>query len=95
MTGEYFSCYPLRNEIKEDTDFMSNISHELRTPINIFYSTIQLLDISLLKTDRDFKETYEKYRRTLHVNCKRMLRLINNVVDISKIETGILKGKCK
>ena len=78
---------------KEKTDFMSNISHELRTPINIFYSTIQLLDISLLKTDRDFKETYEKYRRTLHVNCKRMLRLINNVVDISKIETGILKGK--
>ena len=78
---------------KEKTDFMSNICHELRTPINIFYSTIQLLDISLLKTDRDFKETYEKYRRTLHVNCKRMLRLINNVVDISKIETGILKGK--
>ena len=78
---------------KEKTDFMSNISHELRTPINIFYSTIHLRDISLLKTDRDFKETYEKYRRTLHVNCKRMLRLINNVVDISKIETGILKGK--
>lgn len=78
---------------EEKTDFMSNISHELRTPINIFYSTIQLLDISLLKSDKDFKEIYEKYRRTLHVNCKRMLRLINNVVDISKIETGILKGK--
>ena len=78
---------------KEKTDFMSNISHELRTPINIFYSTIQLLDISLLKVDKDFREIYEKYRKTLHVNCKRMLRLINNVVDISKIETGILKGK--
>ncbi len=78
---------------KEKTEFVSNISHELRTPINIFYSTIQLLDISLLKSDKDFKSTYEKYRKTLHTNCKRMLRLINNVVDISKIETGILKGK--
>ena len=78
---------------KEKTEFMSNISHELRTPINIFYSTIQLLDISLMKPDKDFKSMYEKYRKTLHVNCKRMLRLINNVVDISKIETGILKGK--
>ena len=78
---------------KEKTEFMSNISHELRTPINIFYSTIQLLDISLVKTDKDFRKIYEKYKRTLHVNCKRMLRLINNVVDISKIETGILKGK--
>ena len=78
---------------KEKTEFMSNISHELRTPINIFYSTIQLLDISLLKVDKDFRQIYKKYRKTLHVNCKRMLRLINNVVDISKIETGILKGK--
>ncbi|MCC3670094.1 sensor histidine kinase [Terrisporobacter mayombei] len=78
---------------KEKTEFMSNISHELRTPINIFYSTIQLLDISLLKSEKDFREVYAKYKRTLHVNCKRMLRLINNVVDISKIETGILKGK--
>lgn len=78
---------------KEKTEFMSNISHELRTPVNIFYSTIQLLDISLVKTDKDFKLIYEKYRKTLHVNCKRMLRLINNVVDISKIETGLLKGK--
>lgn len=78
---------------KEKTEFMSNISHELRTPINIFYSTIQLLDKSLSKSDKDFKEMYERYRRSLHVNCKRMLRLINNVVDISKIETGILKGK--
>lgn len=78
---------------KEKTEFMSNISHELRTPITIFYSTIQLLDISLQKHEKDFRNVYNRYRKTLHVNCKRMLRLINNVVDISKIETGILKGK--
>ncbi|MEG0855315.1 MAG: HAMP domain-containing sensor histidine kinase [Terrisporobacter sp.] len=77
----------------ERTEFMSNISHELRTPVNIFYSTIQLLDKFSLYEDFDFKSMYGRYKNTLHVNCKRMLRLINNVVDISKIETGILKGK--
>ncbi|MEG0855316.1 MAG: HAMP domain-containing sensor histidine kinase [Terrisporobacter sp.] len=78
---------------KERTEFMSNISHELRTPVNIFYSTIQLLDKLGSKDNVDFKLLYNKYRKTLQVNCKRMLRLINNVVDISKIETGLLKCK--
>lgn len=78
---------------KEKTEFVSNISHELRTPLNIFYSTLQLLDKTITNEDIDFRSMYKRYRKTLHVNCKRMLRLINNVVDISKIETGILKGK--
>ena len=77
---------------KERTEFVSNISHEFRTPINIFYSTLQLLDSFLQKSDNDFKSTYEKYRKTLHINCKRMLRLVNNVIGISKIEMGIGKG---
>ena len=40
----------------------------------------------------NFQDIYEKYRKSLHTNCKRMLRLVNNIIDISKIETGILKG---
>ena len=34
---------------------------------------------------------YKKYKKPLHVNCKRMLRLINNVMDVSNIDTGVLK----
>lgn len=77
----------------ERTEFMSNISHELRTPLNIFYSTVQLLDRIYLKDDREFKLIYKKYKKTLHINCKRMLRLVNNIVDISKIETGTLNAR--
>lgn len=76
---------------KEKNEFISNISHELRTPLNIFYSTVQLLDRMSENEDLDFKLMYEKYKKPLHVNCKRMLRLINNVMDISNIDTGILK----
>ena len=101
-----FTCIDISEEIKKEieleklkvynderTEFMSNISHELRTPVNIFYSTLQLLDRFSDKENFDFKFLYNRYSKTLHVNCKRMLRLINNVVDISKIESGILKGK--
>jgi hypothetical protein len=77
---------------KEKSEFISNISHELRTPLNIFYSTIQLLDKFSTKEDLDFKLTYAKYKKTLHLNCKRMLKLINNVIDISKIDIGLLKA---
>lgn len=76
---------------KEKSEFISNISHELRTPLNIFYSTVQLLDRMSENETLDFKLMYKKYKKPLHVNCKRMLRLISNVMDISNIDTGILK----
>ncbi len=76
---------------KEKNDFISNISHELRTPLNIFYSTVQLLDIMSKNEKDDFRIKYEDYKETLHINCKRMSRLINNIIDISKIDEGTLK----
>ena len=68
-------------EIDKNNYFM-NLSHELRTPINIFYSTIQLLDRFYDLNIDNFQDIYEKYRKSLHTNCKRMLRLVNNIIDI-------------
>ncbi|MDI9216437.1 ATP-binding protein [Clostridium tertium] len=72
-------------------DFFSNLSHELRTPINIIYSSVQL--ISSLK-DRDpdsIKEYFFKYEKSVRQNCLRMLKLINNLIDITKIDSGSAK----
>lgn len=80
---------------KEKSEFISNISHELKTPLNIFYSTIQLLDFMCKNDEIDFKDIYKKYNRSLSINCKRMLRLINNVIDVVKIDEGIFKGDFK
>ena len=76
---------------KEKSEFIANLAHELKTPLNIFHSTTQLLDKELQKNDLHFKSMYIKYEKHLKTNCKRMLRLINNIMDISEIEEGLLK----
>ena len=77
-------------EVKKD-EFIANMSHELKTPINIFYSTLQLLDSYSENENIDFKNVFCKHRNSLKLNCKRMIRLVNNIVDISRIDLGTLK----
>ena len=81
-----------KEQEKFRNEFFANISHELRTPLNIFYSTLQLLD-KKLENDNNFEEVYKLHRKSLRVNSYRMLRLINNIVDISKMDTGFTKPK--
>ncbi|XZM35127.1 sensor histidine kinase (plasmid) [Clostridium perfringens] len=72
-------------------EFLSNISHELKTPLNIFYSTIQLLEKNSQNENINFKEAFNKHSNSLKLNCKRMIRLVNNIVDLSRIDLGVLK----
>lgn len=87
--GKTFKNIKLKN-LKRN-EFISNISHELKTPINIFYSTIQLLENFNNNNNVNFKEIFNKYTVSLKLNCKRMIKLINNIIDLSKIELNSLK----
>lgn len=83
------------NEIKEiekaKTQFFANLSHEIKTPINIIYSCFQLLDINKEKGETELWNSYNKYYGTIKQNCYRLLRLVNNLVDITKIDSGFMK----
>lgn len=77
---------------KLKTEFFSNISHELKTPINVLLGTIQLSEY--FYNNHLVKENMvkmEKYNGIMKQNCFRLIRLVNNLIDITKIDSGYLK----
>lgn len=79
---------------KIKTEFFSNISHELRTPLTVIYSALQLVD----KYHKDGRiaaetESVAKYIITMKQNSYRLLRLINNLIDITRIDSGFYRMK--
>ena len=72
------------------TEFFANISHELRTPVNVIFSTIQLISLNMNSMDIDYssKEKFKKHMKVMKQNCHRLIRLINNLIDVSRIDTG-------
>jgi diguanylate cyclase (GGDEF)-like protein/PAS domain S-box-containing protein len=65
--------------------FIANMSHELRTPLN---SIIGFSDILLEKTFGEINKTQERYVRNIYSSGNHLLELINNILDIAKIEAG-------
>ena len=86
-------CDELKEVENIRSQFFANLSHEFKTPINIIYSCIQMLDTYKNFEDKILADGYRKYDKTIKQNCFRMLRLINNLVDITKIDSGFIKIK--
>jgi PAS domain S-box-containing protein len=69
-------------KLKEE--FFANLSHELRTPITIILGTVQLIEIN----SKIQGDNHEKNYKILKQNCYRLLKLVNNLLDITKIDSG-------
>lgn len=74
------------NESK--STFIANVSHELRTPLNILLSTTQLIKLYLKKDEALDRQKIQNKINIQVQNCYRLLRLINNLIDITKIDAG-------
>lgn len=79
--------YKKNEELKNK--FYSNISHELRTPINLIYSALQLSEVNI---DGNKFEKLNDYNKTIKHNCLRLIRTISNFIDTNKISEGYLKA---
>ncbi|PRR83462.1 ATP-binding protein [Clostridium vincentii] len=74
------------------TEFFSNLSHELRTPLNVILSALQLLDTYTSSSGINDKERkFKKYSNIMKQNCYRQLRLVNNMIDITKLDAGFFE----
>ncbi|MPM26188.1 Adaptive-response sensory-kinase SasA [bioreactor metagenome] len=73
------------------TEFFSNISHELKTPINVILSAVQLLMIKCVDDSSDYNEKSAKLLNVIKQNGYRLIRLVNNLLDMSKFDSGFLK----
>ncbi|WP_051280598.1 PAS domain-containing sensor histidine kinase [Anaerovorax odorimutans] len=74
------------------TEFFSNISHELRTPINVILGAVQLME----KYNQDNKYNLNPSKIIMNVdriklNSLRLLRLVNNLIDITEIDSNSFK----
>lgn len=68
---------------KAKTDFLSNLSHDIRTPMNAIYGLT-----TVAKEYTGDKEKMDDYIEKISVASNHLLTLVNNVLDISRIESG-------
>ncbi|WP_119419002.1 ATP-binding protein [Desertibaculum subflavum] len=68
------------------TDFLANVSHELRTPLNAIIGFSEMMREEAFGPLGDGK--YREYINDIHDSGSHLLRLINDILDLSKIESG-------
>ena len=72
---------------KAKSEFLANMSHELRTPLN---HIIGFTELVLDKKCGKLNETQEDYLKDVHHSSNHLLLLINDILDLSKVEAGKL-----
>jgi CheY-like chemotaxis protein len=86
ITVETNMVYKLERSDKYKTEFLSNMSHEIRSPINSIIGFSELL-----KDVKDDQEKKEQYITIIQNSSESLTKIINDILDITKIQDGKLE----
>ncbi len=70
---------------RHKSEFLASMSHELRTPLN---AVLGFSEVLLERLFGDINERQEEYLRDIHGSGKHLLELLNEILDLSKVEAG-------
>ena len=70
---------------RHKSEFLASMSHELRTPLN---AVLGFSEVLLERMFGDINERQEEYLRDIHSSGKQLLELLNEILDLSKVEAG-------
>jgi PAS domain S-box-containing protein len=73
------------------TEFFTNISHEIKTPINVIYSALQTMNTYFNNYSEENLNKCKSYLKMMKQNCFRLIKLVNNLLDVTKLDSGFLK----
>jgi len=92
VTSEIKSTIDMEKTVQSQGEFLVNISHDLKTPLNVISATAQLVNMYCNSGELDKrKNSFIKYIDSINQNCYKLSKMINNIVDLSKIESGFFK----
>lgn len=74
-----------------ETHLLATLSHEIKTPLSIILGVVQLLPNILKDIDYMSKSLANEYIEMLKRNCYRLIKLTDNLIDITNIDCGLIK----
>lgn len=78
-----------RKEVERlKNEFISTVSHELRTPMTAIYASLSLLESGMAG---ELPADAQKLMEISSKSCERLIRLINDVLDVEKIQSGLMQ----
>lgn len=81
----------LEIDMKKNIELVSSISHDLKTPLNVIFSALQMLYQCKDCEKKKNIDKHSKYVNVMKQNCYRLMKMINALLDVTKINSGTLK----